>query len=435
MAPEDSPPLSDAKPMDRVSSEFAKTVSGELKQVAEGIYLLPGFGNCTLIVAEDGAVVVDPGLFQNGPRVVKALRSLTDLPVRYVVYTHGHYDHAFGTPAILDDAAEHGFAPPAIVGHVNVAKRFARYQKTAGHLAETYTMQFASWAKGGVLGGGAGGDVVRKAIYVPPTLEYQDRIVLGIGGLSLHCRHGLGETDDHTWLWLPERKVIVGGDFIVSSIPNAGTPFRVQRYVLEWAETLEEMAGLEPAAVVSGHGGIYRGAQAHEMLKITSEALRYLEDEVVRRLNEGQWYEEILQAVELPEALATSPYLQPVYGCTAFAVHSILRRYTGWYDGNPSHLFPSPSAAIAAEVLALADGAGAVLQRARTLLAKGERGAIQRALHLLDFVIESGAAEGEEARSLKAEALEARAEHEDSFIARNILASAAVLEKSRGSGC
>jgi alkyl sulfatase BDS1-like metallo-beta-lactamase superfamily hydrolase len=116
-------------------------------------------------------------------------------------------------------------------------------------------------------------------------------------------------------------------------------------------------------------------------------------------------------------------------------VHSILRRYTGWYDGNPSHLFPSPSAEIAAEVLALADGAGAVLQRARTLLAKGERGAIQRALHLLDFVIEGGAAEGEEARSLKAEALEARAEHEDSFIARNILASAAVLEKSRGSGC
>jgi alkyl sulfatase BDS1-like metallo-beta-lactamase superfamily hydrolase len=435
MTPEDSNSGSDSKIMDSVSSEFAKTVSGELKQVAEGIYLLPGFGNCTLIVADGGAAVVDPGLFQTGPRVLTALRSLTDLPVRYVVYTHGHYDHAFGTPAILEDAAERGFAAPTIVGHANVAKRFARYQKTAGHLAETYTMQFASWAKGGVLGGGAGGDVVRKAIYVPPTLEYEDRIALGLGGLTLHCRHGLGETDDHTWVWVPERKVIVGGDFIVSSIPNAGTPFRVQRYVLEWAEALEEMAGLEPAAVVSGHGGVFRGEQVLEMLKITSKALRYLEDEVVRRLNEGQWYEEILQAVELPEALAASPFLQPVYGCTAFAVHSILRRYTGWYDGNPSHLFPSPGAEIAGEVLALAGGANAVLQRARTLVAKGERAAIQRSLHLLDFVIEGGAAQSEEveeARSLKAETLEARAEHEDSFIARNILASAAVLEKGRG---
>ena len=429
MAPRDSNTPSDSKPMDAVSTAFAKTVSGELKEVTEGIHLLPGFGNCTLIVGEAGAVVVDPGLFRNGPRVVNALRSVTDLPVRYVIYTHGHYDHAFGTPAIMEDAAERGFPPPTIVGHVNVAKRFARYQKTTGHLAETYTMQFASWTKGGVLGGGAGGDVARKAVYLPPTLEYEDRIALRMGDLTLHCRHGLGETDDHTWVWVSERKVIVGGDFIISSIPNAGTPFRVQRYVLEWAETLEEMAGLEPAAVVSGHGGIFRGAKAMDMLKITSHALRYLEDEVVRRLNEGRWYEEILLSVELPEELARSPFLQPVYGCTAFAVHSILRRYTGWYDGNPSHLFPSSGAEIAAEVLALTDGAGAVLERARALAAEGERNAIQRALHLLDFVIQGGAAEAEEARRLKAEYLQARAEHEDSFIARNILASAAVLEK------
>jgi alkyl sulfatase BDS1-like metallo-beta-lactamase superfamily hydrolase len=430
MTPRDPNSKPGREPMDDVSRAFAATTAGELKEVAEGIHLLPGFGNCVFITGETGAVVVDPGLFQNGPRVVSALRSLTDLPVRYVIYTHGHYDHAFGTPAIMEEAAERGFAPPTVVGHVNLARRFERYQKTAGHLAETYTMQFASWAKGGVLGGGDGGEVVRKAIYVPPTLEYEDGIVLGLGSLALHCRHGLGETDDHTWVWVPERRVIVGGDFIVSSIPNAGAPFRVQRYVLEWAETLEEMAGLEPAAVVSGHGGIFRDDKAMDMLKITSEALRYLEDEVVRRLNRGQWYEEILQSVELPERFARSPFLQPVYGCTAFAVHSILRRYTGWYDGNPAHLFPSSSAEIAREVLGLtAGGAGAVIERARALAAQGGRDAIQRALHLLDFAIQGGAAEAEEARALKAEYLEARAEHEESFIARNVLKSAAVLER------
>ena len=430
MNPRDPNSKPGREPMDDVSRAFAATTAGELKEVAEGIHLLPGFGNSAFIIGETGAVVVDPGLFQNGPRVVSALRTLTDLPVRYVIYTHGHYDHAFRTPAIMEEAAERGFAPPAVVAHVNLARRFERYQKTAGHLAETYTMQFASWSKGGVLGGGDGGEVVRKAIYVPPTLEYEDRIVLGLGSLTLHCRHGLGETDDHTWVWVPERRVIVGGDFIVSSIPNAGAPFRVQRYVLEWAETLEEMAGLEPAAVVSGHGGIFRDDKAMDMLKITSEALRYLEDEVVRRLNQGQWYEEILQSVELPERFARSPFLQPVYGCTAFAVHSILRRYTGWYDGNPSHLFPSSSAEIAREVLGLtAGGAATVIERARALAAQGERDAIQRALHLLDFAIQGGAAEAEEARALKAEYLEARAEHEESFIARNVLKSAAVLER------
>jgi alkyl sulfatase BDS1-like metallo-beta-lactamase superfamily hydrolase len=331
----------------------------------------------------------------------------------------------------MEEAAERGFAPPAIVGHVNVAKRFDRYRKTTGHLAETYTMQFASWTKGGVLGGDDGGDVARKAVYFPPTLAYEDRIALNLDDLTLHCRHGLGETDDHTWVWIPERRTIVGGDFIVSSIPNAGAPFRVQRYVLEWAETLEEMAGLDPAIVVSGHGGIFRDGKAMAMLKITSEALRYLEDEVVRRLNEGQWYEEILHAVELPEALARSSFLQPIYGCTTFAVHSILRRYTGWYDGNPSHLFPSTSAEIAREVLGLAGSPDVVMKRARALAAQGERSALQLALHFLDFVIQGGAAQAEEARGLKAEYLDARAEQEDSFIARNILASAAVLERGQ----
>jgi alkyl sulfatase BDS1-like metallo-beta-lactamase superfamily hydrolase len=415
--------------MDSVSAQFAETVSGELKEVADGIYLLPGFGNTTLIVGEGEAAVVDPGLFQNGPRVVAALRSLTDVPVRYVIYTHGHYDHAFGTPALLEDAAERGHAAPTIVGHVNVARRFARYRKTAGHLAETYSMQFASWTRAGVLGGKDGGDVVRKARYVPPDLEYEDRVTLGLGGLALHCRHGLGETDDHTWVWVPERRTIVGGDFIVSSIPNAGTPFRVQRYVIEWAEALEEMAGLEPDAVVSGHGGIFRGAKALEMLKVTATALRWLEDEVVRRLNAGQWYEEILQGIDLPEELAKNPYLQSIYGCPAFAVHSILRRYTGWYDGNPSHLFPSPSAEVAREVLELSGGSAPVLARARELAAKEQREDLQRALHLLDFVIQGDPERALEARSFNAELLEARAEHEPSFIARNILSSAAVLAK------
>lgn len=93
------------------------------------------------------------------------------------------------------------------------------------------------------------------------------------------------------------------------------------------------------------------------MLLTTARALRWLDGEVVRRLNDGQWQEEILAEVALPEEYAASPYLQPLYGCTSFAVHDLLRRYTGWYDGNPSMLFPSTRAEIAREVVELAGGA------------------------------------------------------------------------------
>lgn len=401
-------------PLDRLAA-------GPRREIAPGVHLLPGFGNTTFVIGTDGVAVIDPGLFVNGPRVVSELRAISDHPVRYVIYTHGHYDHAFGTPALFDDAAERGHPSPTVVGHVNVARRFARYQKTAGHLAQTFDMQFASW-------GGNGGDVVRHARYYPPTLAFEQGVSLSLGGLTLDCRHGLGETDDHTWVWIPERRVIVGGDFIVSSLPNAGTPFRVQRYVLEWAETLEAMAALTPVAVISGHGDVYTD-DAREMLLTTARALRWLEDEVVRRLNAGQWYEQIVHEVTLPPDLDGNQYLQPVYGCTAFVVHSILRRYTGWYDGNPSMLFPSTRGEIAKEVVALAGGPGPVLARARALQASGELADVQRALHLADFVILAGGPEAA-ARALKVDLLKARAAVEPSFVARNILLSAAAMERA-----
>lgn len=159
------------------------------REVSPGVYFLAGFGNTTIILGATGVAVVDPGLFANGPRVVEELRQLTDRPVRYVIYTHGHYDHAFGTPAILEDAAARGHGAPDIVGHVNVAKRFDPYAKTAGHLAPTFDARFAIWDR-------HGGDVVRTARYCPPTVAYEDRLRLdGPGGQILECRHGLGETD------------------------------------------------------------------------------------------------------------------------------------------------------------------------------------------------------------------------------------------------
>ena len=399
----------------------------EATEIGVGVYFLAGFGNTTLVLGSDAVAVIDPGLFTNGPRVVEELRRLTDLPVRYVVYTHGHYDHAFGTPALLEDAAARGHEAPDIVGHVNVARRFERYAKTAGHLAGTFDAQFAIWDR-------HGGDVVRNAVYCPPTVAYEDRLVLDdLGGQVLDCRHGLGETDDHTWIWIPGPRVIVGGDFIVSSLPNAGTPFRVQRYVLEWAEVLEEMASLDPAAIVSGHGGVFR-QHGREMLTTTAEALRYLDGEVVRRLNAGQWQEQILAEVALPEELASSSYLQPLYGCTAFAVRDVMRRYMGWYDGNPSMLFPSSRQDIAHEVVGLVGGTGPILERARALAGSDDVADLQLALHLVDFVLFHADGPLAEAHALKADLLDARAAQERSFVAHNILASAAVLERDHLAG-
>ena len=52
--------------------------------------------------------------------------------------------------------------------------------------------------------------------------------------------HARGETDDHIWVWVPERKVLCTGDLFIWASPNCGNPQKVQRYAIEWARALRD---------------------------------------------------------------------------------------------------------------------------------------------------------------------------------------------------
>ena len=133
----------------------------------------------------------------------------------------------------------------------------------------------------------------------------------------------------------------------------------------------------------------------------------------------------------MPEELSDKPYLAGNYGHPTFVIHDVYRRYTGWYDGNPSELFPSKGADIAAEMLNII-GSEKVTERARQLQREGN---IQLALHLVDFVIKG--TEDESARSeavlLKADLLDVRAGEVRNYIAGNIMrTSAGMLREEAG---
>jgi alkyl sulfatase BDS1-like metallo-beta-lactamase superfamily hydrolase len=252
-------------------------------------------------------------------------------------------------------------------------------------------------------------------------------MMLTLGDLTLQLNHAMGETDDITWIHVPQRRAIFSGDLVIRSCPNIGNPLKPQRFEVEWAEALERMLALAPEVLGPGHGAVLRGEPLADELRTTARALRFLHDEVVRRLNAGQGEEQIVREVRLPEELARHPALAPVYGSPRFIVQATVRRYTGWYDGNPSHLAPAPPTQIAAEVVGLA-GAEALLARAEALAHEGQD---QLALHLLDFALDANQDGGQDAAlhrralQLKSASLARLAEAETSFIARSILANAA----------
>jgi alkyl sulfatase BDS1-like metallo-beta-lactamase superfamily hydrolase len=374
----------------------------------KGVHMLQLLANTCIIETGEGVVLFDVGLEPDGPRIVEEVRAITDGPVRYIVYGHGHADHAFGTQAILDDAEARGHPRPVILAHEDVPKRFDRYRRMLPYHDHINRIQF-----------GVPEDVpVFPRTYVYPDETYHGSTSFSLGGISFELRHARGETDDATWMWVPELGTVCVSDLWVWSCPNVGNPFKVQRYALEWAEALEAIAALSPALLLPGHGFAIAGAQEVEEACLTvARAMRFLDDQVVAMLNEGKWQEEILDSFEWPTEFAESRYLAPIYGHPYFVVQGTLRLYHGWFDGNASHLFPSPGDRIAEEVLGLAAGADKVIDRARALAGEGET---QLALHLVDFVLDGSAEPREEALKLKADLLNRLADGETSFIARNI---------------
>ena len=74
------------------------------------------------------------------------------------------------------------------------------------------------------------------------------------------------------------------------------------------------------------------------VLNIYRDAIQYIHDQTIRLMNLGMYPDEIAEEIELPENIASSPYLYEFYGTVRWSVKSIFNGYLGWFSGNPSEL-------------------------------------------------------------------------------------------------
>ncbi len=343
-------------------------ITNELSEIGDGIALVESFSHMVLVRTEDGLVAFDSSAAMTGNRVVQAMRAWSTEPVNTLVYTHGHVDHIGGSRSLRADAAERGDAPIRVVAQENLATRVARYERTNGYNQAINLRQF-----GGLPPSLARADSRMANSFVPddtllPTIEYRTELTDHIGGLTFEHHHALGETDDHTWTWIPEHRMITGGDHLTWVFPNCGNPQKVQRYPLEWAESLRAMAAKEPELLVPAHGlPIIGRDRIARVVDVVASVLEQLVDDVLAAMNTGATLDEIISSATVAEEALALPFLRPIYDEPEFVVNNIWRLYGGWWDGNPETLKPAPRAAVATEVAMLAGGADAVADRAMAL--------------------------------------------------------------------
>jgi glyoxylase-like metal-dependent hydrolase (beta-lactamase superfamily II) len=394
--------------------------SGGPVEVAPRTWFASAFSGVTAFETDAGLVLVDSGLEQQGALLASLIRERTSAPVHTAIFTQGHVDHAFGLKhfVVPDQDA------PRVVGHRLMPQRFERYAQTSGHNAALNARQF---------GGTVRASEYRREDYetfrapdLAPTLLYDERLDLEVGGVAFEVHYCRGETDDHSWIFCPERGVLCPGDLFIYAVPNAGNPQKVQRYPWDWARGLRSMAARNPRALCPGHGGpvVDDADKIQSMLLETADFLDTLVARTLEAMNDGSPpHGDIIERVEIP--VSTSPWLQPVYDEAEFIVRNVIRYYGGWWTGRPSELKPAPRTGVALEIATLVGGAHRLLERAQALADDGD---LRLAAHLADYALEAAPADVTVQQAVSA-LYERRAAAETSLMAINLFNSAAAYAR------
>ncbi|HEC07984.1 MAG TPA: MBL fold metallo-hydrolase [Acidimicrobiales bacterium] len=387
------------------------------EEILPGVLASKGLAGIYVIDTGDGLVLLDGGTILDSDAVFEAVRSWRpDLPLRAVVFSHHHIDHIYSTGPFEAEAAERGWAPPTVYGHELMPDHFDRYRRTLGWNTAINKRQFAIHAP----------NFRWPSEYRYPDVTFGDGLSLRVGDLSFEMHHARGETDDHVWTWIPQRRILHTGDLFIYAVPNAGNPQKVQRYVSDWAAALREMAALEPDVLLPGHGlPIHGRDRIVTALSDTAALLESIESQTLALMNRGLTLDQVIHSVEIPGELLAKPYLQPVYDHPQFLVRMVWRRYGGWWDGEPDNLLPAPRDQQAIEWVNLAGGVEAVLERTRELVASGD---LRMACHLVEAAT-MAAPDDEDVHRLRSEVYGARSQEQMSSMARNILNHAALASQ------
>jgi glyoxylase-like metal-dependent hydrolase (beta-lactamase superfamily II) len=341
-------------------------------EVVPGVLMHAQFANCYAVKTDVGLLMIDTGVRSAAEGLHAAVRAWSDQTLHSVIYTHGHIDHVFGLKPFLDAGDR-----PQIIAQENCVGRFQRYQLTQGLNQSINRRQFGDET------------AVFPTDFAWPTVTFRDGLKLRLGKTDVSITAGKGETDDHCFVWLPEKRCLFTGDFIIWRSPNCGNPQKVQRYPVEWVKALETMAALEPEWLFPGHGLAIQGRDAVRLvLTETAQYLRHIIDQVLTRLNAGESSEQIFHAVTSHPELAKRPYLLEMYDHPKFIVRNLIRLWGGWWNGNAADLFPATPELQAKEIAALSGGIDPLIARARAALAEGR---LETADHMAEWAARADA--------------------------------------------
>jgi glyoxylase-like metal-dependent hydrolase (beta-lactamase superfamily II) len=228
----------------------------EITKLADDVYLFRHkFHQSIFITTPKGVIVTDPISSEAATWLKAKIKTLTDQPVRYVIYSHHHNDHITGGSVFADTA-------------LFVSQAAARPKILQAADPQTPV----------------------------PDLTFTDRMSIDLGGKHVELIYtGRNHSDNSLVVLLPQDRLLFAVDFIpVETVAYRALP---DGYPDEWIGSLRQIEGLEFDTLVPGHGKI--GTREH--VRMFRGYLQDLRAAVQEQVQKGVSLEEAKKNVQLPK--------------------------------------------------------------------------------------------------------------------------------------
>lgn len=409
--------------------------------VTEGVYQVRGFdlANLTFIEGADGVIAVDA---LTSTETAEAALELYFAhrgrkPITGIILTHPHVDHFGGVEALLAHAVPGApvLAPEGFHHHA------LRENLLAGPAMRRRSVYMYGTELEPGLTGHIGCGLGQRVATGTTTLTAPTDTITATGetrtidGLKFVFQLTPGtEAQAEMNFFLPHLGALCLAENAVHTLHNIITLRGAQvRDAKLWSGYLDETLRLfgprTSVTFATHHWPTWGRERVADFLTVQRDVYGFLHDQTVRLMNDGFTADEIAERLELPEALAVSPVVRGFYGSVSHNVKGIVQFYLGWFDGNPSHLWPLPKSESAARWIFLLGGVDSAVSRMTATLPGASTEDLRFAAEVLDACVFADPGHSN-ARELLANVLQRLAHGCENAVWRNEYLSAAAELRS-----
>lgn len=262
-------------------------------ELAAGVYLYQTApygvgldGNSVAVIGDDAVLIFDTNGTPSAAEAVLAdLRTITPKPVRYIVNSHWHWDHWYGTQVyraafpeaqvIAHEKTRQMMSGPAIeFNRPGMESQIPGYLKDleariAKAAAETPQPANLPRLRQALAEARFFFDQKSSVRFVVPDRTFTSSLTIDLGGREVQVRHhDRAVTPGDAFLYLPAEKILVTGDLLVNPVT-----FALSSYPTTWLATLEHLDAIDASLIVPGHGAPLRD---ETLLHATMDVFRIL---------------------------------------------------------------------------------------------------------------------------------------------------------------